>query len=216
MNIKTIVNEKERGCGFRKPGGFYLVSYPGSFTCPKLPFPLEVCPCCGGGIKPARGFTWVNGKLLFREVLKNDICPSDCWLSLCLFRKSPEKVGLIWVGEQFYSTPEEFTREAIEQGISRRIHKIPQEFKLGETIVWLGHRSAVDKKCPECGDAGDIAAEKEWLCSTCHGIGAVKVPGVFTLFKPQRIEYILKGNETEEELERMEKRGITLIKLVRE
>ena len=37
----------------------------------------------------------------------------------------------------------------------------------------------------------------------------------FYVYKPERIEYIVKGDESEEELDKMEKRGISLVKLVR-
>ncbi len=83
-------------------------------------------------------------------------------------------MGLIWVGEMFYKTPRAFLKEAAEQGISRRIRSIPRDFKLGETCVWLAHRKAVE--------------------------GVDMTPGVFYAFLPQRIEYIVKGDETEEKL----------------
>ena len=69
MNIQTIVNESERGCGFRKKGGLYLVSEGLAAPCGKLPIPLTVCPVCGQGIKPSRGWTWINGKKLVDYLL---------------------------------------------------------------------------------------------------------------------------------------------------
>ena len=41
------------------------------------------------------------------------------------------------------------------------------------------------------------------------------IPGIFTAFRPERIEYIVTGKESQEELDRMEERGITLIDLVK-
>ena len=52
--------EAKRGCGYRKVGGLYLVSDGLGIPCDRLPITLEVCPCCGAGIKPARGWTWVD------------------------------------------------------------------------------------------------------------------------------------------------------------
>ncbi len=37
----------------------------------------------------------------------------------------------------------------------------------------------------------------------------------FYVYKPERIEYIVKGDESEEELDKMEKCGISPVKLVR-
>src|SRR5256885_1602330 len=54
--------EGARGCGYRKEGGLYLVSGELSEPCPLLPFETSVCPTCGEGVKPARGFTWVDGE----------------------------------------------------------------------------------------------------------------------------------------------------------
>jgi hypothetical protein len=36
------------------------------------------------------------------------------------------------------------------------------------------------------------------------------------MFKPARIEYIITGKETDEELDAMEKRGFTLIDVIRD
>jgi hypothetical protein len=62
----TIENrvEAKRGCGYRKPGGTYLVSDSLGRECGKLPIPLDVCPTCHAGFKPTQGWTWVNGTVL--------------------------------------------------------------------------------------------------------------------------------------------------------
>jgi len=39
--------------------------------------------------------------------------------------------------------------------------------------------------------------------------------GIFYAFKPTGLEYIIKGDESEEELERLEKQGFSLINLVK-
>ena len=111
--------EARRGCGFRKVGGLYLVSDGPVRNCCRLPVPLDVCKCCGQGIKQTRGWTWVSPELLGDkipdcETLCSLACPS------CL----GERVGLLWIGEKFYSTPQKFTDEAAELGVSRRIHAV--------------------------------------------------------------------------------------------
>ncbi len=65
IDITVIKNESKRGCGYRKQGGLYLMAGGPSAECGKLPLELTVCPCCGAGIKPARGWTWVNAEALF-------------------------------------------------------------------------------------------------------------------------------------------------------
>ena len=68
MNIETRITAP-RGCGLRKPGGLYLVAGAPNAPCGKLPLELTVCPCCGQGIKFARGWTWVDADRLFKDVL---------------------------------------------------------------------------------------------------------------------------------------------------
>lgn len=179
MSIR-ISYENKRGCGYRKGGGLYLVS--GNFfgICGKLPVKLDVCPCCGEGIKPARGWTWVSD-----ELFKNLACDSDPCKNCTPFNGTVLRMGLIWIGEKFYSTPEEFMREGIAQGISRRISAVPRDFKVGETWVVLGHRK--------------VLFDQE------------RSPGIFTAFRPTAIEYVVRGDESQEELDALEKRGISLV-----
>lgn len=60
-----MASEAKRGCGYRKVGGLYLVSSGAGLPCDRLPFPLTVCPTCSCGIKPSRGWTWVEPGALF-------------------------------------------------------------------------------------------------------------------------------------------------------
>jgi hypothetical protein len=59
FNIQTLF-EGKRGCGYRKPGGLYLRTDGHGRYCGALPIELTVCPTCSQGIKPARGWTWLN------------------------------------------------------------------------------------------------------------------------------------------------------------
>lgn len=106
------------------------------------------------------------------------------------------RAGLLWVGEAFYPTPDDFSTEAARQGISRRIHQIPREFKLGETWVLFAHRKTIDRPTLEDPKA--------------------KWPGIFHTFKPTEIQYVVKGTESEDELEAMAKRGITPVRVVKD
>jgi hypothetical protein len=95
------------------------------------------------------------------------------------------RVGLLWVGEKYYPHASDFTEEAAKLGVSRRIHQIPREFVLGETVILMAHRKAIDNS----------------------------KPGVFMVLRPKDIEYVVKGNETEKELEALVKRGITPVQV---
>jgi hypothetical protein len=182
--VRTIYNEAKRGCGYRQPGGLYLMSDGPTAPCGGLPVPLEVCPTCHHGIHFSRSFTWIRPRELF-----TDLHCAHAHCGLCSVSHPPEKAGLLFIGAQFYPTPADWTLEALQQGVSRRIPALPKDFKIGETWVFVAHRKAIRK------DGQDI-------------------PGIFHAFMPSRVEYIVKGDETEEELARKEKMGITLVKLV--
>ncbi len=189
--------EDARGCGFRKPGGLYLRSNAPAALCGKLPLPLTTCPCCGSGIKASRGFTWVNGAKLFEKqacgvdsITLNDSCLL-CPLGSALLPQL-EKCGLLWVGESFYKTTAHWLREAEKMGISRRISTVPKDFILGETWILMAHRKAINK----------IVAGKPFT-----------QPAIFSLFKPERIEYVVRGNESQQFLDNLAKRSITPVKV---
>jgi hypothetical protein len=167
---------------------------------------LTRCPTCDHGIKPTRGWTWVDvGPLLGPAV------------ALCSDGESAEgagrfaeyggasrgchhcpanllrgKHGLLWIGEQFYPTPEHWLQEVRAQGISRRIVAVPKAFKLGETWVLAAHRKAI------------------------RNSDGTYTPGIFQLFRPSAVEYVVKGSETPEELAALEKRGITPVAVQRD
>lgn len=174
--IKTIY-EGKRGCGFRKEGGLYLFSDGIFFTCGMMPIPLTICPCCNQGIKPARGFTWISPR-----IWENQICKSEkCKHCDPFFDDKLEKVGLMWVGNKFYTT-EEFLKEGMQMGVSKRIAQVPKDFVVGETWVLLAHRKPT--------------------------------PHIFCAFKPTEIQYVVKDDDTEEDIERKTKRGITPVRVV--
>jgi hypothetical protein len=187
--------ESERGCGYRKPGGMYLVGGSNAQPCCKLPFELSVCPCCGSGIKQARGFTWIMSDIFCEPKpfgYYNGPCKDACPISFKGLR-----LGLLWVGEKYYPSADLFTREARGQGISKRIAQIPKDLVVGKTWVALAHPTAVTSYDESIG----VLTHK---------------PGIFSLFIPQAIEYIVTGQESEDELRALEKRGLTLVKLMKD
>lgn len=188
------VRERRRGCGFRRPG-FYLRSLGLGRDCGKLPIPLDVCPTCHGGIKPSRGWTWVNGA----ELVKDRICVTDANGNHCagcvLATKSTGlvRVGLLWIGEKYY-TPQSWLAECHEMGVSRRLPGIPKGFKIGETWVFAAHRKAV--------------AHVEFGKNTTYA------PGIFHIFKPTEIEYVVGKKEGKKKLAKLVERGIKLVKVI--
>lgn len=195
--------EGKRGCGFRKPGALYLVSDGAGEPCSKLPFALEVCPTCGQGIKPSRGWTWIKPA----EIMVPEWHDSDLHSSYCPLATGPDKAGLVWIGSKYY-TPAEFRAEANSMGISRRINALPRGFEIGDW-VFLAHREAEWTACVECGDG---VPDPE--CPACSGSGRSPVAAIFYVFQPARIEYVVKGDETLEEIEALNKRGIEPVKVI--
>lgn len=177
--------EAKRGCGFRKVGGLYLIAPEPGRVCGRLPMPLVVCPACGAGIKPSRGWTWIDPAQLFAGAgcyfgPSCHSCPAG------LLADDPGPAGLLWVGEQYYPTPAHFQAEAAAQGISRRIAAVPRGFEVGKTRVYLAHRIGMPLN-------GEI------------------VPAVFMVIRPLRVELVVTDQEAEdlEAMHRLQARGIT-------
>lgn len=181
--------EAKRGCGYRKVGGLYLVSGELSAECDRLPFELSVCPCCGGGIKQARGWTWVQPFKLFEGTHKPCSCFGICPVCYPLqFFGETGKAGLLWIGEQHYPTVSEFVQEGLTQGISRRINSIPRQFEIGKTWVLLAHPKAVRRMSTK----DEIRKNGLFINGE-----TVEKPGIFAVFRPRRIERIVKQSEYE-------------------
>jgi hypothetical protein len=204
------MTEKRRGCGFRKIGGLYLVGGKEGFSCAALPYPLDVCPHCSSGIKFSRGWTWlsraffqINELECFPSPTSNRPCPM---MGACAFTGSHERLGLLWIGENFYKTPVEFSLEAEQMGISRRISTLPRGFTVGETWVALAHRKAVYRHRhveygppPEGGEPRPASWEGNFT------------PGIFTAFRPKAIEFIVTEKMLEDPKiqERIQRQGLT-------
>lgn len=187
--------EEIRGCGYRKVGGLYLVGGSGSEICHRLPILAKVCPTCGEGLLFSRGFNWVNGRKLVGEPCLVGECSSTEHRVLCpicsvqIAGEKPldllERCGLIWIGNKFY-TPEAFTLEADRMGISRRINALPRKFKIGIDLVLLAHQRVLPAEYEE----------------------KKKQPGIFMVWRPERVQKLVWENEKKEELEKLVDRGI--------
>ncbi|MBA7520834.1 hypothetical protein ES705_12933 [subsurface metagenome] len=185
--------EKKRACGFRdRPRALYLVSGNLALPCGRLPIPLKICPVCGSGFKPARGYTWIDAHRLAKATVAEKECLAphcqSCPVSAML-RAEIKKAGLIWIGEKFYRNPFEFTQEANTMGVCRRIPFVPIDFELGKTWILLAHRRAILKKAK-------------------FGSPLAYEAGIFQIFKPEKIEITCNGKESDQEIESCLKRGL--------
>jgi hypothetical protein len=195
-----VARDHKRGCGWRKIGGIYLMSEDAPYGCARLPIPLEKCPCCGRGIVPARGFTWVRADELLRA---SPACPlaetrqcRSCPINQITFGGIGQ-AGLIWIGEKYYPTVDHFVRESMNLGVSRRLAHLPHDFKIGETYILLAHKRAI---------VGPFKAGERMTTK----------PGIFWIFRPSRAEIVVRGNEPDEKIERLLKRGLIPVVIERQ
>lgn len=210
-NIR-VSYELPRGCGQRKGGAKYIVSEGTGQPCGKLPLELHRCPTCDAGIKPARGWTWVDAPALFRgKDCSTGPASMDC--SRCtLSNMNLERIGkagLLWIGSKFYKTPSDWIAEGKKMGFSRRLAQIPREFKIGETYVLAAHREAIQRTCQDC--VRDGLSED---CPICEGELQYSRPAIFHVWLPTKIEYIVQDDDDDEKLERLEDQGFSLVQVI--
>lgn len=180
--------EARRGCGYRKIGGLYLVSSGIALPCCKLPLLLHVCPTCSQGVKQTRGWTWIDPvKLFIGPTLAHtpDACADPARAPYCPAADlgAMGRAGLLWIGERFYPSPSHFVAESDSLGISRRLSALPRDLEIGKTWVFLAHPKA-------CNVNG------EWQA------------GVFRIFKPERVEKIVKQSDFDVIVTEQAARGI--------
>ena len=207
--------EHQRRCGWRKEGGLYLAG--GDVVV------LSGCKkrlrrtAREAGIVLSRGWAWVDtGEILDgckwdsmvvfaeplagspSELLMSPGCGSLHGGSLCPLSDPPQRAGLLWIPKAYYPWPLCFYQEASALGIAFRIRALPKGFEIGKTMVLLAHVNAVfnDRSLHEYRELAYI-------------------PGIYAAFIPQAVEYVVKGTETEEELQGLVKKGITPVRIER-
>ncbi|MBA7593196.1 hypothetical protein ES703_00113 [subsurface metagenome] len=204
--------EERRGCGFRKVGGMYLCGEFISSPCDRMPFPLTTCPVCGQGIKVSRGFTQVNPHRLWGIHWDCKDLFRPCFL--CDPKDEPAYIMLVGAGN--YKTKEDFLDEAHRMGISKRIPFIPKGLELGKTVIYLAHPKACEVKEPAVLQQA-MAIVEEAQTDQPRLLETDKVEkklGIFCAFIPKRVEKLIwESQATPEELEKLEKRGITPISI---
>lgn len=203
-----MAQEEKRGCGFRKVGGMYLCGEYISVPCDRLPYPLDICPVCGAGIKVSRGFTKINPLRLFgyHQPCEDKIRP--CFMC----DPTEEPAFIMGVGERYYRTPGEFQEEAHRLGVSKRIPFIPKDLEIGKTIIYLAHPKACQvRESAALQQAMAIAGGQE--TKQPRLVDSEKVEhrlGIFSTFIPHRVEKLIwEHDATPEEQEKLDKRGIT-------
>jgi hypothetical protein len=109
-----------------------------------------------------------------------------------------DKVGLLWIGAEYYATPQDFLAEAHKMGVSRRIKAVPRGFKVGEHWVFLAHPRLKQVNVVE-GYGDDAQAKVEYIA------------GVFQVFKPTGIEKIVTDVQAKDhaEMQKLRDAGIT-------
>ena len=193
--------EPKRGCGYRKVGGLYLVGSGIALPCDGLPLELKKCHVCGFEVPFTRGFMWLRKAYVAyysKEKHENEYggkCTCHPGCPICHPEANDLKeYGLMWVGESFYKTPEEFVEEAEKMGVCKRIPVIPAKLQIGKTWVLLAHRKVPFYRK----NFGPLNTEPEYK------------PAIFYAFKPTRIEKLIWESEaTEENLKKLEEQGIT-------
>lgn len=178
MPVK-ILKCNTRGCGTRKKGGLYLFfSCENVQWCTRLPMKNpDICPCCGEGFRLFRSLRVINPLKVFGKA--ENPCREEC--PIC---NPPEKAGLMWVGQQYY-TPDEFRAEARRDGISKRIPNKIEGLSPGDLVLFAHHKGY------------DPA-------------GQVPGPGVFIAARLTEYQKVLSEEDAKDQdlVEELEKNGI--------
>jgi hypothetical protein len=203
--------EAKRGCGYRKAGGLYIVAGGVGEACERLPVPIIACPTCDQHVKQSRGFQWHKPGFLLAGAKPCQHVSGHCHrCAVCcpeLIERNAvpsDKVGLIWVGEQFYPTPDDWAKEACKLGVSRRVSAIPKGLVVGRTWVLVAHPKAIAEQV-KVKKEGELAETEDTKYT----------PAIFQAFVPERIELIVTPSMKKQEWvkELVEKQGVTLVEV---
>ena len=115
--------EQRRGCGFRRAGGLYVRGNVAGAAVDWLPFCIP--------FRQTRSLQWVTSEALLAT------CADG---GTSIFR-SHRRIALCFVGAKHYSV-DSFVKEALAQGVSRRVSTIPKDLKPGDPIA-LAHPQCI-------------------------------------------------------------------------
>lgn len=212
MQIRTL-QETERGCGFRQPGGFYLRQEKSrGFGCGLLPIPILTCSCCGFIEQQTRSAKWMMTSYLKTLAQKSPCVKKDHKESMCsscpIESNSPEavyskkQIALDWVGVSGYGKSIDFLREADQVGISRRVAiQVDKEgnitntflkgFKVGHDWIALAH----PKGCSSIGENAEPSLS----------------PAIIAIYKPNKLQYVKKKTDTNTFLKKLHNQGVEIV-----
>ena len=152
------------GCGVKFSRGFTWITPADLFDVDSAPICTTYDPETGGfdaEFEEGGVFTRANG-----ETVVNPTSETHDHENCYMCNPSDKAHGLLWVGKKTYTTYR-FMAEAMVMGVSRKIGSLPNDFVLGETIVFLAHVDGVRD--------GE--------------------PGVFCSFKPTGIDLVIDDAE---------------------
>lgn len=197
--------EQERECGFREIGGVYLRGARQlGMTDSNMPLPLASIM---EGFQVPHSMGW--------ERLVN---PSRFWDHIVdpnfLLYGLKEDAILTWVGEQYYSPAEsiaeaeELQADGLPRGFSRRVNfkSLPEGVVPGKTWVLLAHiKGMTFAHWKERAEQFGFDVSKHEVLFGANGF----VHAIFSAFILDRVEYILSGDETQEEVDAIVAKGFS-------
>ena len=196
----------ERGCGFRKAGGFYLFGDKSagiSLVCDRLPLEIPTCPRCGETIRFSRGIQEIDFLNIFEN--HNELipckCPKNCpacYPETVLPSEDGEdcvNTWLMWVGQDY--TTDSFVDEAQRLGTSKRIPYLPKGFRIGADWVFLARHN---------GGKRTIAVEVNGRVTRMSDV-------IFYAYRPTALELIITEDQAKDQeyIDNLLERGITPI-----
>lgn len=191
--------EAERGCGFRKRGGIYLIGSGLGAPCDRVPLAIVPCDCCGELPRFHRGISKINPQKLWGPHVHEPAPYVSAEPVSCgehdVICEPPSKAYLMWVGGEY--TMESFRDEAARLGVSKRIPAVPADFEIGDW-VFLAFQKAVPIDGKTIRMDFDPHKDRGWT------------PGIFYAFRPLRVEMVLAESQREdvELLVKLSERGI--------
>jgi hypothetical protein len=196
--------ESPRLNGYRKQGHLYLIGNLPNFNCCKLPIEL-----------PAGSIPKV-GLLPMPQEFENTMCSGPITSCVDQRMSKPGNIsGMFWVNEVHYPSAAFFVHEARTNAIQIKIKHLHCGIKPGESWVLLAHRKAIVDYSDGMQGFVDEAGE-------AHTTVKYK-PGIFSLFRVDRIEYVLGDHEVEKaggvqlrELGSLIEAGVKLVRVIRE
>jgi hypothetical protein len=121
-----MAQELRRLSGYRRIGGLYLTGT--LYKWPGKPVQIMPCPTCGVKIGLSRNLTRIT-EAYFHMLTGALEAPSG-------------SNYLAFVSKHFYPKVEDFEKEALERGVSKRVPFVPKDLIIGRTCIYLAHEDA--------------------------------------------------------------------------